>query len=806
MANRIKLNLSREQVEFIPDDFKDFSRRLPKDGQDDFVVTVVNTSNEFASFHIELYPQGSVGAEVNTQWYQAAPNISAKIQPGAKTTFHITLLKSPVPRCNITVPVTVKVVSVEMEDLQAEVPMQLRLGQPNAPIQVHLLTPGLQVYPGKRLPIPVQVQNLGETPKSLKLKLSGLDPDWLPQGAKKDLRIASADTVKLEFMLAPPATNEAICKDYKFTVTALISETDNATNADFSDSDGSDSGTITVLPYGNLEQDCERSTQWIPSRQGWRLRNRLDTAIFMLQLTNRSNLSLQVDVDVPIEEVASSLAITPVDSEKLAPGTSHDWPVEVTVKRPWIGITRTQFLRTHPRLIHAEAGQPVEREGMKAGVGVSPTTQTLTLKIRPVMPLLLQVGGLGLVGFLLWLLWLFNPQPRHSAPVNALTLMSNGETVISGSSDTTLRRWQVRRDWWRPDVRKLRFTEELQTGPTAGDAAIDRAVRTLTPLPSGLEQVAVGLENGDIQVWAIDPAQQSPPFDSSEPDRVFALDFTADSEMLFSGHGSGTVRRRDLSNMVLYELKLGDSYSFAITSLRVVPLGGGQSLAAIGGQFNRLVLWNWQQPSEQAEVFSVSPLPADTQEESERGFAPVVSRNSYLSDLAVAARTPDQGALLASADNRGMVQIWDVNQLWTCATEAEPVAAPTTTDSESNEDASHPISQTHVVDDETCLNNARLDHWQATEAGYALRSLALTKNGCYLATVGDDGAVNLWQLNQEGKHDPAPITLKRYRGGLNAVDIYFSRQRATSRVLVASDTPNHQVRLYTHRVEDNGCQ
>jgi hypothetical protein len=57
---------------------------------------------------------------------------------------------------------------------------------------------------------------------------------------------------------------------------------------------------------------------------------------------------------------------------------------------------------------------------------------------------------------------------------------------------------------------------------------------------------AIGLENGEIQLWDLLSEKRDKPlitYSWQRDDRVFGLAFTLDARFLFSGHGSGQVLR-----------------------------------------------------------------------------------------------------------------------------------------------------------------------------------------------------------------------------------------------------------------------
>jgi WD40 repeat protein len=79
--------------------------------------------------------------------------------------------------------------------------------------------------------------------------------------------------------------------------------------------------------------------------------------------------------------------------------------------------------------------------------------------------------------------------------------MVNGNLVISGSSDQTLRQWQVNRTPWLPDVRRLKPLD----GRENPAHRFNQAIRVAELLPNNIRQVAVGLDNSNVELWDVDP-------------------------------------------------------------------------------------------------------------------------------------------------------------------------------------------------------------------------------------------------------------------------------------------------------------
>jgi WD40 repeat protein len=786
MANLVKLELSKKQISFQPDNFRDFSRiaGLPEAG--DFQVTVVNASDRFSSFQIEL-EVGSQRTGQGGQWYRVEPEICAKKPPGDRTVFTVTLLKSPVRSYDIEIPITVRVLSVEVAQLTAEDTLFLKVKRPQKTLHAYLPIEDLTVYPGDRCKIPVLIYNLHVTAREVTLRLKGLEPAWLPEGTEQTLHLDSGESGEAAFWCAPPAISRSRHQVYPLLLEAFD---DNSNTA-------SAQGTLAVLPFGQVVLDCARPQQTLPLPQNrWHQTN---TAQFHLTFHNQSNLSVSIHLEDPhTQKRGRSLQVALPAPISLNPDTTESVQIQVQALCPWLGMGRTDVIDLASTLTWPGSGELIQQ------VPIQPSTQALKLKLLPRIPLLLQMIGGLLTLCLLALGWWLWPRQYHSAPVTALTLMANGSTVISGSSDQTLRTWQIHSESWLPDIRRLKSVGLLTKAP------LGKSVRTLRHLPAEVNQLAVGLENGEVQIWDI--ASRSGIkrfFEASQPDRVFALNFTEDSRLLFTGHGSGQVR---LWSMVGDSSKpiqrLYPTQQFAISALAVIEQPGRYKILAAGGQFNRLVLWLW----EKRQAFNID-YSIGLKTPPNAAFAVVNSRQSYLTSFTAA----NTAAIMASADNQGFITLWDIDALYSCMAQRENSLAllqqtflPPEAIAPHQRDAHGNFYDDIDVTESGC-GAAVLDQWQAASGGQAVRSVALTENGCYLSSVGDDGRAVLWPLDQNHKRVPAQangILLKQYPNAqLNTVGIYWvTAGDQEDTVLVAHDVPGNRVQLHRWQGGNNGCQ
>ncbi|MEM9483803.1 MAG: WD40 repeat domain-containing protein [Cyanobacteria bacterium P01_F01_bin.116] len=758
----IKVELSTHHIVFTPRDDGDTvgANRSP-----DVAVTVTNLSQIFASFQVALHVEGQNPNDLG-EWYRVEPNMGAKKPPGDRTTFYISVTKAPIPAYGTTIPATLTVFSAELSEAGVSQPLYIEILRPSKTLRVYLPLQDLQVTPGNRLRIPVLVYNLNSTPRKVDVRLKGLELDWLPGEFEQSLWIEAGGSAETEFWCAPAPIPRNLQQVRPFTIEATDEDGNSASLGN----------KLEILPFGYTEVTAVETTQVLPDKSVQSFQ-RQQTAHYPFRIQNCSNVSqtIQLRPNGLTDYMAPNFVA-------VAPDDVIDHTLTIEARRPAVGWTQTRQIEVWSQLTYADSAEEV------ANITVQPASQLLTLKIRPVVPwwlqlLLLLLGVLGLG----WL-WLLSPRPLHLAAVNSVALISNGDTAVSGSRDQTLRRWQVLHGAWRPNVRRLKFRQKIET-----DAhRFESAIRVVEPLPAGNKEIAVGLENGGIQLWKVDPPEYIPSFLDGVTlgDKVFDLAFTRSSRYLFSGHGSGRVYQWDMERPARREkpLYLG---GMTVSALDVIERPSGGSWVAIATQFNRLVLWDWRRDRAYDIRYT---WPEDNRHAP--AIPPVISSNSYLTGLAVA----DGGTRMVTSDNVGFITLWDVNALIQCArnsTELSPLADET----EKNG---------HSLFIANCDTEAKLLQWPQNAEGQAVRDVAITANGCYIASTGDNGHIDLWRINNANQ--TKRFNLARIpKRSLNAVDIHLTtsdgeRPNKKNVVLVAADTAKHRVQLYRKVLSPNRCQ
>jgi WD40 repeat protein len=202
------------------------------------------------------------------------------------------------------------------------------------------------------------------------------------------------------------------------------------------------------------------------------------------------------------------------------------------------------------------------------------------------------------------------------------------------------------------------------------------------------------------------------------------------------------------------------------------------TLVAVAGRYNKLSLWDWVN----RRIYEVKYSWQDGQEE--QNFSPIIGQHQYIDSLAIA----DTQSLMASSDNEGHISLWDMDSLRQCINKSAAALknidrGQLKTDGFGN-----------LVIPLDC-DGAIIDRWHQGHDKQPVRAVALSQNGCYLASGGDDGRVILWPLENRKR---AP----QYRDGkiiaefpgvrLNSVDI----KALDDNLFVATGDDRNRVRLY----------
>ncbi|AFY44273.1 hypothetical protein [Nostoc sp. PCC 7107] len=506
-------------------------------------------------------------------------------------------------------------------------------------------------------------------------------------------------------------------------------------------------GIINVNPAGSIDFRCTLEKQQIPASRPWLPQLRVNSTTYQLECQNHSNLSKKVSIEVKEGEEGQPKSFWQVEPEfvELHPGENNNLQLLVSKRRQWFGLK--QKLSYKVKVI-----VPDQR------VNVKYINQDLQLIIHPILHPWLQMSVGVLLLFLLWFLsWLNpnNPFFGHRRSVTFVQFNGVGDHAVSSSQDQSIIRWKIA-GFTNPFVNQ-------DDGRMAKN--IGKSVRVVRYKPVDNDVVAAGLENGEIQIWDVLGGTKKPKvtFSNDKADRVLGLEFSQDSHYLFSGHGSGLVLQWDVDSALLDDhqsLTKNDSckdvkflvdckdVNFPIYSLTLA--GNDKQNLVIGGRYNNLAIWNFSQN----KLWKVP-------------YNPPGSQNDYIVSVDSTEYKP---SLLATADNMGQITLWNMQQ---------------------------------------CLskNNGQcqvIDKWSDGHGGKAVRSVALSRDGCYLASGGDDNRVMLWPLTQAGRRiSPVGQVIRKEKQRFNSIDVKVVKNK----ILIISGNDDHKVRLDIRDLNKNvGCK
>lgn len=755
MGNELKAVLSKKRLKLIPDLYVDsFSQIRSRENEVDLVVT--NNSDRFASFQVDIQAIG-LKSRPKLKWYKVEPELCAKKPPGDSTKFRIVITDPPLPSFETTLNLKVKVFSVEYEDLYAEERLKLDIDKPRRVLKIYLPIKSFKIFPGDLLKIPVLAYNLSPKSLDISIKIFGLEPSWLKQGNKLELQLPPGSSEEKFFFCEPPQDIQVLSQGYDFLI--------EAQQKDSGYSPPVQRGNLEIMPLGVVAFECPQETKTIPCRFGLIPQSKYNLATYDLEFENKSNISQKIKLELSETDIEKYNLECP-ESLEIDPTEIDCVELVSRKKRPWLGGERRFSYKISPILTNKQHFSDESNNR----VSIYPNVKLLELRVRPIIPVLAQIVA-GITGvILIWLFWLLNP-PSHKGPVNSVRIIGNVGTVVSGSSDHTIRRWQINSDSWglinRLFSRRLRYE-----GLIVENA--QKAIRVIRPSPRDEDVIAAGLDNGEISFWNILSTKQIKMFPGN--DRVFDLDFTNDSRNLFSVHGSGLIKQWNLRSQL--DIPTKQVYPrFAISAIAISETKNEPRLVVAAGRYGKLVIWDWQAE----KLYNLRYKLREHQ-----NFQNFMGQNHYIESLAIS----NHNNLLAMADNKGYITLWNFSKIRKCINADDQSAKKN-----KNVGKNGKILFAKNIE----CNQAIIDQWQDGHQGSPVRSIALTKRGCYLASTGDDGRVMLWPLERQGQRNrqiKAGKVLSHFsKTKLNSVDI----ETLDNHIFIVSDAKKY--RLSLHRVE-----
>ncbi|MDF5722963.1 MAG: hypothetical protein PUP91_21320 [Rhizonema sp. PD37] len=655
-----------------------------------FEVTVVNGSDEFAAFQLEVLAAGASRSS-GSLWYRLTPEVAAAKPPGGVTQFQIEIFDTPLPAFFGTINLTVRIFSPQLrEERKLLVRLMVEPGATPGLLIVELPIKRFQVYPRNSTEIPVRLRNLSRQSVEAVIRFEGIAASWLLNGAERRLRLDPSSQVETKFECQPPVTTQAPSQDYPFVV--------NATSLDSLPTQAE--GILEVLPIGFMEFSVAPQKQVIPSSGGWLPDWKSTSASFQLLFKNTSNLRQQVSVQIQGRQQRKFTYKVVPENADAGLGETTKVLLTASTKRPWIGFRKIFWLEVKPILSDGRLGS------------TDPATQTLELQVFPKIPLWwLLLAILALLTALI--LWLLTPkQIGHTDIVNAVRFSGDSFSVVSGSDDCTMRLWSVNGDQLAPKGMANSSVNTACNGrslnPKGLLAVTDKPVATLAFVPKDQDIIAAGLASGEIQLWNVRTREQEGKTlkdrGDNTSDRVFALVFTEDSRNLFSAHGSGKVRLwkrpgpgEQFTAEDLQIIDLGKQLKYPIRSL---ALSQDESILVTAGNFKRVFLLNPSKPTVNQRQLIAPELNG--------------SDGDYVWSVAFAPAP--RSHILATSDNKGYIAIWDLDKCRVVNKDCEFI-----------------------------------DKWQAAQTD--IYSITFNSDGYKLISADGDGHIIAWSLTPERKLD-----------------------------------------------------
>lgn len=688
-----------------------------------FKVIVINDSDQHADFKLEVIPAGA--SPTSNQWYRLSPEISAAKPPGSSTDFQIIIFDSPIPGFVGTASLRIRIVSPRLrQERTLVVHLRIEADDRVKSISVELPVQKFQVYPRNTANIAVRLRNWSHKPVDVVLRLRGIEASWINGGAERRLLLEANGQLETIFPCQPPSSNQALSQEYPFTIEAT--SRDGYSN--------STQGILEVLPVGFVEFKATPSQQTIPRRGWWVPDWKSNSATFDLLFKNVSNLQQQVDIQLQGGNYRQCSSKLFPEYAELPLGQTTNVKLQVKTKRPWVGWLKT--LRFDAKAILSD-----QRLG-----GADPTTQALELKVLPILPLWLQLALIALLALLLSLL--FKPElVTHTDSINVVRFSADALSAVSGSNDSTVRRWRVNGSNLDPEGESQ--TQKLKgiLGETNGE------VFSLRFDPHKNNRVAAGMKNSVIQLWNVakreKEAELKLPDFLGKTDKVFDLVFTQnDNRYLISGYPNRKVlvwARNSATEEFQPQPQRIVNIDYDVYSM---ALSRDDKTLAVAGNFKSLILLDLNKlntlPQQNNNLTKDDLVKLNV---SQGKFSVADNNTGYGSNDRIFSVTfsPQNSNLLATADSDGYITILD----YQCQNSTKP-------------------DQQQALHQKQCERT----RWQVSSG--AVRSIAFTSDGKKLVSAGDDGRVLVWQLTSEGKLSTEAVKGKQIAKRdhlINSIDI-----------------------------------
>ena len=733
-----------------------------------FQVEATNTSQDWVMMQIQVYAKGYPKSD---DWYSIHPVVSAKEPPGNTIGFTANVLEPPILGIQGEIPLVVEVFSVENKHIFARQEVTLSVADPQSYIELFFEDNPI-LFSGQKNIVPVRVFNLSSKALDVQLECQNVPKDWEIHWENPNIKLFGKDKkVEKLFVTLPDSvpTPAGRSEDYQCNLVAQPKIGKSV----------SEKCQFSVAPQGQIELSSPEKEKTIREK----IKSENDRYIFEypLELTNRANAPQEIELSLENEGSRSDVDEFEFDPNPICLDRGASQTVRAIAK-----VKKNKRGWLIPKILEFEVFAQLKSPSPNIRLNRNSIVLILNLGSKWQQSLLLLLFLLLAVPFYQYLF-----PKRHSDTVNVVSIIDSGSRVLSGSRDRQI--WQ-----WRVNSTPERFLNPnalSYQGIVASKKQTASEVRVIRErAQSGAREVVVaaGLENGNIQLWNLSRPEKEPQWSLNATDSVFDLQFVQDVDYLLSAHGSGFVRQWNLDptqgNNAQPEKQIYLE-GVAVYALGITQGPQGKTLVAMGGQFNTLAFWDW----ENDRVYTLDPeyLQTVQKNRSQSDFLPIFGKSIYITSIAA------NDEHLVTADTQGYIKVWDMEVLRQCMEEnAKPFQEVPSLEE-------YRYEKTEF----SCTDEAL--QWQTPEPGRSVRSVAIASHPqnrqCfYLASTGDDGRVMLRSFSQTAD-TPKQQTVDFADTRLNTVDLILNPDK--NEALIASDGDENRVRLHHHPIQPHAdCQ
>lgn len=801
-------------------------------GNDSFRICVENRSGSYLALSTRV--QLGEGIENNHTWYQVNPTVS-KIPHESETYFEIEITDYPIRGVKGKIPISIEVFSEEDKTISASLDTKVDiLSFESLSFSIWSNRKEVRVGSGQIVKIPIHLQNhfrRNDLKVNFQLEIFSQPlSEWREKNKPQDKFSESWTVSKEEYqskelfeITIPGIAQKAVSANSRHHF-AVIMTYHNVKNGQ-SEFTQRDEGTLIIEPTGSLKFTCDQPSQELPPAKSEKI-SQGQTVSYGMSVENASNLPQTVQLKLACTEEQlqeaqeCNLEFRFVESED----ESEKRPLETIVSKP-ITLAPDEEETLYLELSYGQklrAGTlnfDVVAENISEGEKRPWENRRLPLTLQVNVPSLGLGGLLCFVMFLLflwagWRLVRYWNRGLHQYPMTAVALQGTdrvwtGAGAWRNEEDSgELFGWDINRNWLMNRVRG--WDGAHLTSHQLHKSSQVRLIRQGLSRSDTSGLMAVGLSNGEIYTFRRNQPESRSLLNSDESgDNLFDLAWN-DETVLFSAHGSGQIRRWDVTPP-------GDLGSSIRNNQPVYSIANVRGHAPdsrwllFGSGRNQFGIWMWRDDPEKVVTMA---LPSQ-RETTASMFSPIYGQEDFLSSFAVEHH---DNRLLMIGDTTGSIRLLDLERLRECFS---PIAG------KPRRSLSYP---NRYFGPEQRRNNR--SHWDESNSpepfcsdfelivyenrdqhgGAAVRSVAIAEyERChYGASVGDDGTVALWLFRDSDVGtqflNPTPIELGSVsRPSIGSVDIEIDADRNQVLIAVASD--NQRVDIYRRGLKnDRNCQ